>query len=398
MDVSPLRLLLLAVAGWVQRAQAAAIDDLEEENRVLREQLGGRRPRLPDTQRRRLAAKGIVLGRSLLAEVATLVTPDTILRWHRRLIAAKWTHQDKRTGRPGLMKAIRELIVGMAETNPSWGYCRIQGELKKLGHSVARSTIAKTLKEHGVPPSPERPTTWGSFLRAHADAIAATDFLSAEVWTMRGLVAHYVLFVIDHAKRAVEIAGITTNPDSRFMAQVARNLTDPVDGFLRAKRHLILDRDTKFTEQFRRILEGAGVAPVTIALQAPNMNAIAERFVGSIKRECLDRLVLLGEGHLRRAVGEHVQHYNAERPHQGIGNEPIAGPPRIGGGRSERDRAPGRTAAALRTRGLMPTAKGAGSDRPASEATNRYRTAPSATSSAVQKTVHPANPTAERRA
>ena len=169
-------------------------------------------------------------------------------------------------------------------------------------------------------------------MRAHADAIAATDFFSAEVWTTRGLVTHYVLFVIDHATRAVEIAGITTNPDRRFMAQIARNLTDPIDGFLRAKRHLILDRDTKFTEQFRRILDDAGVTPVATAIQAPNMNAIAERFVGSIKRECLDRLVLLGTGHLRRAVDDYVRHYNAERPHQGIGNRLIAGLPALGTG------------------------------------------------------------------
>jgi putative transposase len=162
------------------------------------------------------------------------------------------------------MKEIRALIVRMAEDNSSWGYCRIQGELKKLGHRVARSTIAKTLKEHGIPPSPDRPTTWGTFLRAHEDAIAATDFFTAEVWTARGLVTHYVLFVIHHATRAVEIpaAGITTNPDSAFMAQVARNLTDHEDGFLRGKRYLILDADSKFTDQFKRIVKDAGVRPV----------------------------------------------------------------------------------------------------------------------------------------
>ena len=130
----------------------------------------------------------------------------------------------------------------------------------------------------------------------------------------------------------VPAAGITTSPDSAFMAQVARNLIDAEDGFLRAKRFLVLDNDTKFTEQFRRILGDAGVTPVATAIQAPNMNAIAERFVGSIKRECLDRLVLLGTGHLRRAVDEYVRHYNAERPHQGIGNRPIAGQPAAGKG------------------------------------------------------------------
>jgi len=148
-------------------------------------------------------------------------------------------------------------------------------------------------------------------------------FFTVDVWTARGLITHYVLFVIHHATRAVEIAGITTNPNEAFMAQVARNLIDSVDGFLRDKRFLILDRDGKFTEQFRRILEDAGVAMVTTAFQAPDMNAIAERFVGSVKRECLRRMILFGEGHLRRSLAEFVVHYHEDRPHQGIGNRLI---------------------------------------------------------------------------
>ena len=276
--------------------------------------------RLTDDQRRRLAAKGKPLGRRSLHQVATLVTPDTILRWHRKLIAAQWTHQAKRVGRPGIMKTIRELIVRMAKDNPSWGYCRIQGELKKLDHRVARSTVAKTLRDQGIPPSPERPTSWRTFLKAHADVIAAADFFTVEVWTGRGLVTHYVLFVIDHATRAVYVAGATPNPDSAFMAQVARNLTDHVDGFLRAKQFLVVDRDTKFTKQFAAILERVGVRVMQTAFQAPNMNAFAERWVQSIQRECLDRLILFGERRLRRVLTEYVMHYNSERPHQGIGN------------------------------------------------------------------------------
>ena len=322
----PLRLLLTAVAGWVHREQAATIEYLLEENRVLREQMGKRRLRLTDDQRRRLAAKGVALGRRLLDRLATIVTPDTILRWHRRLIAAKWTCLARqRIGRPGIMKDIRALIVRMANDNPSWGYCRIQGELRKLDHCVARSTIAKTLKENGIKPSPDRPTSWRAFLRSHADVIAAADFFTAEVWTARGLVTHYVLFVIHHASRLVEIAGVTEHPDSEFMAQVARNLTG-VDGSMPDRRFLILDRDTKFTEHFRSILEAAGIRCMTTAFQAPNMNAVAERFVLSIKRECLDRLILFGTRHLVRAVDEFVRHYNTERPHQGLANEPITKP------------------------------------------------------------------------
>jgi transposase InsO family protein len=157
-------------------------------------------------------------------------------------------------------------------------------------------------------------------VKAHADTIVAMDFFTAEVWTARGLVTHYVLFALHHASRLVEIAGVTTNPDSAFMAQVARNLTDGVDGFLRDRRYLILDRDTKFTAQFKRILDDAGIDVVTTAFQAPNMNALAERFVQSIKRECLERLILFGADHLQRALNEFVAHYHLDRPHQGLGN------------------------------------------------------------------------------
>ncbi len=167
------------------------------------------------------------------------------------------------------MKAIRQLIVRMATHNASWGYCRIQGELKKLNHRVARSTIGKTLKEHGIKPSPDRPMSWRTFLKSHADVIAGADFFTTEVWTARGLVTHYVLFVVHHATRTVEISGVTANPDAGFMAQIARNLTDHVDGFLRGKRFLIVDRDSKFTDQFKRILHDTGVEVVRTAYQAP---------------------------------------------------------------------------------------------------------------------------------
>ena len=163
-------------------------------------------------------------------------------------------------------------------------------------------------------------------MKAHVGSIAATDFLTAEVWTARGLVTHHVLFVVDHATRAVEILGVTTNPDGAFMAQVGRNLIDPVDGFLRDKKFLIADLDTKFTERFREVLEHGGVRVIRTAYQAPNMNAIAERWVRSIKSECLDRMILFGEGMLRRALREYGAHFHRERPHQGLGNELIGRP------------------------------------------------------------------------
>ena len=160
-DVYPLQVLLATLAGWMNRHQQDVVAYLVEENRVLKEQLKGRRLRLNDDQRRRLAAKAKRLGRRLLDRIATIVTPDTLMRWHRRLIALKWTYESGRIGRPGLMKAIASLIVYMAGENSTWGYCRIQGELKAVGHRVAKSTIAKVLKDNGIRPAPERPSSWG---------------------------------------------------------------------------------------------------------------------------------------------------------------------------------------------------------------------------------------------
>ena len=325
----PLKLLLITFAGFVNRDQSRLIAYLPEENRIFRELQGKKRPRLTDDQRRRLAAKGKTLGRRLLDMVAGIVTPDTILRWHRRLIAEHHTYPHKnRVGRPGLMKSIRELIVRMATQNSGWGYLRIHGELKKVGHRVAKTTIATTLKDNGIAPSPDRPTSWSTFLKSHADVIAAADFFTVDVWTKRGLVTHYVFFVIHHATRMVEIAGVTPNPGGNFMAQVARNLTDHVDGFLRDKKFLILDNDSLFAKQFCGTLEDAGVKIVRTAFQAPNMNSVAERWVQTVKRECSSKLILFGEQHLRRSLNSFVDHYHQDRPHQSLGNAPIE--PRLG--------------------------------------------------------------------
>ena len=189
------------------------------------------------------------------------------------------------------------------------------------------STIAKTLKEHGIKPAPERPSSWRTFIKSHADVIAAADFFTTEVWTPRGLVTHYTLFVIDIATRAVHIAGTTKNPDAAFMAQVARNLTDCIDGFLCGKRFLIVDRDTKFTVRFRALLRDAGVEVVFTAIQAPNMNAFAERWVRSIKHECLNKMIFFGASMLDRAIRDYVVHYDQERPHQGLDNEFVSAKP-----------------------------------------------------------------------
>jgi putative transposase len=169
-------------------------------------------------------------------------------------------------------------------------------------------------------PAPDRPSSWRTFLRAHWGQIAATDFFTTEVWTHRGLTTVYTLFLIDLRTRRIHVAGSTTSPDGSFMAQVARNLTDAVDGFLLPHRFLICDRDAKFTAHFRQVLRSAGVGTVLTPYRAPNRNAYAERFVRSIKEDCLDQMIFFGVGSLRRAIDECVEHYHEERPHQEIGN------------------------------------------------------------------------------
>jgi putative transposase len=317
-DVAAVRLFVMAVAGWWADQRQQAVADLVDENRILRAHLRGR-VRLTDEERRRLAVHGHRLGRRRLGQVATIVTPDTILRWHRQLIARKWTYAT-RPGRRGVLAEIRRLIIRMAEENPTWGYTRIQGALKNVGHRVGRSTIARILKAHGLPPVPDRPTSWQTFLRAHWGAIAGADFFTTEVWTWRGLVTYYTVFVIDLASRRIQIVGSTPHPGDLFMRQVGRTLTAAEVGLLRDHRVLICDRDQKWSREVRRLLNEAGLRVVQTPLQAPNANAYAERFVRSIKEECLDRIIPIGERHFRRALTEFVDHYHRERNHQGLDN------------------------------------------------------------------------------
>ncbi len=321
----PLELMLLCFAGMLTERERAINLYLREENRILREQLG-KRPRLTDDQRIRLAVLGKKLGRKLLGEWASLVTPDTILRWHRRLIAANFDFSNRRKpGRPPVIDLLRRLVARMALENPLWGYDRIEGEIKKLGHQLSPTTVRNILKANGIEPSPERRkrTTWRQFLRANWSCLAAADFFTVEVWTCRGLVTHYVLFVLNLSTRRVHVAGITRNPNECWMLQMARNLTDPFEGFLLGKRFLIIDRDSKYSYEFRQMLEQSGVTPVRLPPRSPNLNAYAERFVRSIKTECTDRLIFFGERSLQYAIDEYIDHYNEERPHQGIGNQTI---------------------------------------------------------------------------
>ena len=324
--LDPFRFLLIALAGWMNQRQLQMIDYLREENRVLGEQLGGRRLRLNDDQRRRLAARAKRLGRKVLAEVATIVTPETLLAWHRKLIAQKYDGSGKRApGRPRTAAEIETLVVRMAEENGDWGYRRIQGALANLGHKVARSTIAGILQRHGIEPAPERKkqTSWKEFLTRHWELIVAADFFTVEAWTRHGLQRFLVLFFLDLSTRKVEIAGIAPVADGLWMRQIGRNLTDAAEGILTGKRYLIHDRDPLFTADLLSMLADAGVQSVKLPARSPNLNAYAERFVRSIKESCLDQMIFFGESSLRKAVQEFVVHYHLERNHQGLGNRLI---------------------------------------------------------------------------
>ena len=318
-----LHFLVLTLAGYLSRNQEDLIDYLREENRILREQLGGQPLRLTNVQRRRLAAKGKRLGRRALTQVASIVTPDTILRWYRRLIAKKYDGSARRRrGRPMTSCEIAELVVRMTVENSGWGYTRIRGALANLGHEIARNTVKRILQDHGIEPVPERSrrTPWKIFPQAHWEGLAAADLFTVEVLTLAGLRRYLVLFVLELKTRRVKIAGIHHQPYGAWMEQMARNLTDTADGFLRRTRHLIHDRDPLYTRAFDEILKSSGVQPIRLPPRSPNLNAYAERFVRSIKEECLNRVIVLGEGHLRRVIHDYVEHYHRERNHQGLEN------------------------------------------------------------------------------
>jgi transposase InsO family protein len=328
--LDPFQFIVIAMAGWMNQRQQHVIEYLREENRVLREQIGERRLRFNDDQRRRLAVRAKGLGGKLLTEMATLVTPATLLTWHRKLIAQKYDGSAKRKpGRPLTKKDLAAVVVRMAQENGEWGYRRIQGALANLGHECARSTIADILRRHGIEPAPQRnrKMTWTEFLKRHWELIASADFFTTEVWTSKGLTRYLVLFFLDLSTRKVEIAGIASRANGLWMSQVARHATDAVDGILNGKRFLIHDRDPLFTAEFQDTLTSAGVKCVKLPPQSPNLNAHAERFVRSIKESCLDkescleRLILFGEHSLRRAIREFITHYHQERNHQGLGSQ-----------------------------------------------------------------------------
>jgi putative transposase len=302
-----------------EHAKDVEIAVLRHQLEVLRRQV--KRPELRPADRAFLA----VLSRALPGRRWSifLVTPDTILRWHRRLVARKWTQPCRRGGRPPLDDHLVALILRLARENPRWGYRRIQGELKKLGIRVAATTIRAVLLGNGLGPAPRRASvTWRAFLRAQASGIIATDFFTVETVRLKTL---YVLFFIELHTRQVRLAGVTRHPNGPWVVQRARELSMERPEGMTTPRFLIRDRDSKFTRVFDDVFASDGTRVIMTPVQAPNANAFAERWVRTIRQECLDWVLIWGRRHLERVLDEYVRHYNDERPHRSLALRPPRG-------------------------------------------------------------------------
>jgi putative transposase len=247
-----------------------------------------------------------------------IVTPGTLLRWHRRLVVAKW-RQPRPPGRPPIPEELVALIVRLARENTRWGVVRIQGELRRLGHRVAASTIRKILRAHRIPPPSGHDESWRVFLRAHAATLLAADFFHVDcAFTLSRL---YVAFVIELQTRRVHLLGVTRHPTGQWVTPLARNLASELEEAGARFTYLIRDRDAKFTSAFDDVFASIGITVLPIAPRAPRMNAHAERFVRTARAECTDRMLIAGEQHLRAVLSEYFSHYNTGRSHQGDGME-----------------------------------------------------------------------------
>jgi hypothetical protein len=310
--------LLVTVLSWLALlARSSSAKDVEipamrHEIAVLRR--ANPRPRMSWADRAVLAALARIIPKALRA--GRIVTPGTLLRWHRRLVAAKW-RQPRAPGRPPVPDGLVALIARLARENTRWGVVRIQGELRRLGHRVAASTIRKILRAHRIPPPSRHDGSWRVFLRAHAATLLAADFFHVDcAVTLSRL---YVAFVIEHQTRRVHLLGITRHPTSQWATQLARNLASELEEAGARFTYLIRDRDAKFTAAFDAVFAFTRIRTLPIAPQAPRMNAYAERFVRTVRAECTDRMLIAGERHLRVILAEYIGHYNAGRSHQGEG-------------------------------------------------------------------------------
>ncbi len=318
---------LMALLTWRSRSQAAKeleILVLQHQVAVLRRQV--KRVEYRPADRTLLALLSRALPRS--AWRSFLVTPETLLRWHRAMVTRKWT-QPRSPGRPPLPAGTVELIVRLARENPRWGYQRLQGELRKLGIAVAATSIRAVLRRHHLPSAPRRASaSWRAFLRAQAAGILATDFFTVETVLLKTL---YVLFVIEVGTRRVRLAGVTGHPSGPWMTQQARELSMSLAQDGRAPRFLIRDRDTKFVAGFDAVITADGTDTIRTPIAAPNANAYAERWVSSARSECLDWLLIRSERHLVRVIAEYIEHCNHARPHRSRDLRPpcssLVGPP-----------------------------------------------------------------------
>jgi putative transposase len=294
---------------------------LRLENAVLKSRIKGR-IRFDDHERRSLVDAALAMGRQLMRHVVTIVQPETILKWQRRLERQKWDYskRPRRVGRPRKPGEIEALVCRMAREN-TWGYRRIQGEVAKLGITISPSCVADILRRNGLPPSPKRGgLTWRAFLSRHADVVLCADFFTKEIWTFCGFQRAFVLFVMHMRTRTVLLAEVTFSPHTRWMAQHVRNvLWECADRDIQP-RFFIHDRDGCFSMEFDTALKHAGVEVLKTPFRAPNANAYAERWVRSVRNECLNHLVLFGLNSLRRVIRQYQSFFNQHRPHQGIGN------------------------------------------------------------------------------
>ena len=288
---------------------------LRHENAVLRRQIS--RVRYQPGDWLWLSALSRLIPRHLWGE-AFAVTPATLLAWHRRLVTRKWDYTSRRRpGRPSTTAAIRKLVIRMATDNPAWGHRRVQGELVKLGHPIAASTVWQILHAAGIDPAPRRPgPTWKQFLTAQARGMLAVDFVHVDTVLLRRL---YALIVIEHGTRRAHLAGITANPDGAWTTQAARNFLMDLGARVASVKFLIRDRAGQFTGSFDAVFQADGIRVLASPPQAPRANAICERMIGTLRRELFDRLLIVSEYHLRRVLVEYLRHYNAARPHRALG-------------------------------------------------------------------------------